>query len=240
MIKILGSRANNPNPRFKEEKRNPEKEDNVAWLKRNRPCSEKYVSLVLVGGKSEIDFRLRVAQSHARHDLHPSHWSHALLLKPKPKGTIYEISLDPPCGFGFPTPENALQTGQVTRYKDLSKYPNVAVIGVPLSWSKVENVLDQFRLQRTVLDSLELVLPWLAFIWGAAESGNPLLHGQGIPSAAMLEVVLNGAGYDITPGLESRSSCPEAIWQAAKWWHKYYKEQGLKSMRGAYVVSHKL
>ena len=29
---------------------------------------------------------------------------------------------------------------------------------------------------------------------------------------------------ELTPGLASRSSCPEAIWQAAKWWQEFYEK----------------
>jgi hypothetical protein len=32
------------------------------------------------------------------------------------------------------------------------------------------------------------------------------------------------AGIELTPGLSSSASCPEAIWQAAKYWHNFYKE----------------
>jgi hypothetical protein len=31
------------------------------------------------------------------------------------------------------------------------------------------------------------------------------------------------AGFELTPGLSSASSCPEAIWQSAKWWTYYYE-----------------
>jgi hypothetical protein len=91
-----------------------------------------------------------------------------------------------------------------------------------------------------VLDGVDLTLRWLAYVWGVARSGNPLLDGMGIPSAAMLEVVIGAAGFDLTPGLESRSSCPEAIWQAAKWWHEYYVDQKRSPITGAYFIGHKL
>jgi hypothetical protein len=51
-------------------------------------------------------------------------------------------------------------------------------------------------------------------------------------------VVLGAAGFDLTPGLESRASCPEAIWQAAKWWHKYYEDQKRAPLSGAYCCGH--
>ena len=85
-----------------------------------------------------------------------------------------------------------------------------------------------------MLDAQDLLLRWLAFIWGVGRTGNPLLDGQGIPSAAMLEVIFGAVGFDLTPGLESRSSCPEAIWQAAKWWHEYYERNNQKAPRDVY------
>jgi hypothetical protein len=32
------------------------------------------------------------------------------------------------------------------------------------------------------------------------------------------------AEVELTPGLATASSCPEAIYQAAKWWHRYYEQ----------------
>lgn len=81
---------------------------------------------------------------------------------------------------------------------------------------------------------------WLAYVWGAGRAANPLLDSQGIPSAAMVELVLGGAGYDLTPGLESRASCPEAIWQAARWWHSYYEDVAKGAHVGAWHVAHRL
>jgi hypothetical protein len=51
-----------------------------------------------------------------------------------------------------------------------------------------------------------------------------LLAGNGLPSAAFVETVYGIAGVEVTPGLSSASSCPEAIWVAAKWWHQFYGE----------------
>ena len=50
---------------------------NVAWLRRARRDHGigEVGDVVLIGGKSVVDFRIRVAQSHARHDLTPSYWS---------------------------------------------------------------------------------------------------------------------------------------------------------------------
>jgi hypothetical protein len=37
-----------------------------------------------------------------------------------------------------------------------------------------------------------------------------------------VESVFARRGIELTPGLTSQSSCPEAVWQAAKWWAPYY------------------
>ena len=65
------------NSRFKEIDAN-EAEGNVAWLTRAcRPVKGlgSDGDVILLGGKSVADFRVRVAQSHMRDDLTPSYWS---------------------------------------------------------------------------------------------------------------------------------------------------------------------
>jgi hypothetical protein len=78
-------------------------------------------------------------------------------------------------------------------------------------------------LDRSVADLPSLLVRWLAYTWGATEQANPLRQGHGVPSAAMVEALYGLAGVDLTPGLAAAASCPEAIWQAAIWWGKYYK-----------------
>lgn len=197
-------------------------QDNLAWLKAATGLDPGGVRLVLVGGTDALHFRLRVAQSHLRHDLTPSHWSHVALLL---GDEVSEISLQPVTGFGFPTPTNGVQRGSLEAYADAARFPNVAVVELDVGVDEVRGALERFQTQRSVLDATELMLVWLAFCWGVGRAANPLLDGNGIPSAAMAEVVMGAAGYDLTPGLESRASCPEAIWQAAKWWHKFYEDQ---------------
>ena len=245
MINILSSNAASASDSFNEDPR-IEGEDNLDWLTRNLQdlSSDKVTPLAMVGGVDRTSFRLRVAQSHLRDDLAPGHWSHVFMLgkvgKRVGSTSVYEISLEPEGGFGFPPPTNGVQEGRLDRYRDPVKYPNIAVAGVPVPRAEVMKALERFKKQRGVLDTVDLVLRWLAFAWGASRSGNPLLEGQGIPSAAMLEVVVGASGFDLTPGLESRSSCPEAIWQAAKWWHEYYQRDKREPLRGAFWVAHKL
>lgn len=237
MISILSSHAKFPCRQVKEVPRE-EGEDNIGWLGRNLPAGD-VTQVVLLGGKSQTAFRLRLAQAHLRHDLVPSYWSHVFLLRPAKNiaaSAVIEVSLEPERGFGFPVPSNAVQKGKLAPYRDPARYPNIAVLGVPVAQEEVMKALDRFKMQRAVLDAVDLVVRWLAYAWGVARSSNPLMDGQGIPSAAMLETVFGAAGFDLTPGLESRSSCPEAIWQGAKWWHEYYERDNRPGITGAYYT----
>jgi hypothetical protein len=243
MIAIISSNAKQPSQAFADSPRQ-NGEDNLQWLSRNMPPDDGNAVCVMVGGTDPLSFRLRVAQSHVRHDMMPSHWSHVMLLDKVTKGVgstvVHEISLSPANGFGFPPPTNGVQKGRLKAYRDAVLYPNVAVLKIPVALKGVVEALSRFDVQRAVLDSVELTVHWLAYLWGVANSPNPLFQRLGIPSAAMLEVVVGATGYDITPGLESRSSCPEAIWQAAKWWYLYYGEQNRTELSGAYNVGHRL
>lgn len=242
MISIISSDAEAPSQSFNEVPREPG-EDNLQWLGRNMPDGDHAVC-VMVGGTDPVSFRLRTAQAHARHDLMPSHWSHVMLLDKAARSVgstvVHEISLDPPRGFGFPPPTNGVQEGRLNAYGDPEEFPNIALLDIPVGREEVMGSLSRFQKQRAVLDPVGLIVQWLAYLWGVSNSPNPLLQRLGIPSAAMLEVVIGAAGYDITPGLESRSSCPEAIWQAAKWWHDYYGEQNRTALAGAYHVGQRL
>ena len=94
---------------------------------------------------------------------------------------MYEISLEPPQGFAYPTPNNGVQESRLGRYEDAREYPNIAVIAVPVKLKEILNALDRFKMQRAILDALDLMVRWLAFAWGVSRSGNPLLDGAGFP-----------------------------------------------------------
>jgi hypothetical protein len=241
MINILSSDATSPSTAYPEVKRE-RNENNIQWIRRNLPPFKDKSVLVMLGGRTQIDIRLRFAQAQVRSDLTPSKWSHVMLVKTPADldtSTVSEISLDPAKGFGFPAIANGLQeAGTLSRYSSTKRYPNVAVIVVPVALADIEKSLTQFRKQRAVLDGVDLIVRWLAYVWGVGRSSNPLLEGFGIPSAAMLEIVIGANGFDVTPGLESRSSCPEAISQAAKYWYEYYDKQKKEGLVGAYWSPH--
>lgn len=209
--------------------------------------------LLLLGGKGPTDFRLRVAQSHARDDMAPSAWSHIGVLGPRAKNPlrrrVYEVPLSGRATAGYPPASNGVVETPLGDYDDPARYPNIAVLRVPLPIAAVERAIREFQKQRAVMDALELSLAWLAFVWGVGTTGNPLLAGLGIPSAAFVEYVLGAAGYDLVPGFPSRSSCPEAIWQAARWWHEFARlappeqreaPEPLVPVAGAYDAEHYL
>lgn len=243
MINILSSDAKSSNKALSKSERK-RGEDNIGWLQRNLPKGESQSLLVMVGGKSQSSFRLRLAQAHVRDDLMPSYWSHVMLLAQPAKNLgatrVQEISLEPPGGFGYPTLNNGVQEGTLREYGKIEQYPNIAVLGIPVALENVLVPLKRFKKQRAVLDAVDLMVHWLAYVWGVSRSANPILDGLGIPSAAMLEIVFGAAEFDLTPGLESRSSCPEAIWQAAKWWHEHYKDQNKPVISGSYWADDKI
>lgn len=224
MLKLQRSPALEGNTQLKKVLRS-KRQGNAAYVRAHAGTDpRKTTELVLLGGTGPLDFRLRVAQSHARDDLLPSAWSHAAILKPgraASRRVLWEIPLSGAAASAYPPATNGVVESELEQYDDPAVYPNVAVLRVPVPGSTVAEVITRFEKQRTVLDALELMLAWWAFGWGVGRAGNPLLDEIGIPSAAFAEYVFSAAGYDLVPGFPSRSSCPEAIWQSARWWHDH-------------------
>lgn len=203
-------------------------------------------TLVLLGGTDLLHFHLRVAQSHIRHDMTPSSWSHTgIIMTGKKKGLeIHEVALDPPGGFVDMPATNGIHSVPITHYDDPARFPNLAVLRFPLTprpGETVRDAIDKIQRERGVLDLTALILPWLGYTWGAGVQTNPLLGGNGIPSAAFVEAVFAALGLELTPGLATRASCPEAIWQAARWWHRYYESPSAEGRApyGCYWIGQK-
>jgi hypothetical protein len=227
---------------------------NAAYVDAHSSRDGAATDLLLLGGKGPVDFRLRIAQAHARDDMAPSAWSHIGILGPRVKNllrrTVFEIPLGARAGIGYPPMTNGVVETPLNEYDDPHLFPNVAVVRVPVPFSTVKAAIEKFRHQRAVMDALELQLAWFAFVWGVGTTGNPLLSGFGVPSAAFVEYVIAAAGYDLVPGFPSRSSCPEAIWQAARWWYEFPRAAPvsepsappapLTALAGAYDAEHYL
>jgi hypothetical protein len=263
------SRATKENPNFTEVKRRSG-EDNLQWLRRLLAgYTPKGIVMLLLGGTDTLAFRLRVAQAQLRHDMTPSSWSHvALVLEPNlgdiGASRVVEISLDPANGFGWAPADNAVQEGvALSRYRDPRRFPNIAVVDLPpeppappkgkktvdakavadaknAQHTAITQALERFKKTRGTLDCCELVLQWLAFAWGAGQVPNPLVAGRGIPSAVLVESLAAATGFDLTPGVDSRLSCPEAIWQAALWWYEHHDQVATRRLMGAWTAEHDL
>lgn len=193
-------------------------ETNTQWLSRAGISS----GILLLGGASLAHFRIRVAQSHLRADLMPSFWSAAGILRGDKVDTV---QLEWPDASAIP-PNNAVCEVPASQFDDPQWFPNIAVLRFAGDARALRGGIERVRRERSIVDLPRLVVAWLGFVWGAGEHGNPLLAGVGVPSAAFVDSAHGLAGVELTPGLSSDATCPEAIWLSAKWWQRYYRDTG--------------
>ena len=217
MISIRHSSAARVNRELKAVRAKPG-ETNSQWLARVGAKD----GVLLIGGNALAHFRVRVAQSHLRKDLLPSFWSLAGILDGG--RTIFAAPLDGIGDASLIPLNNGVQTCRLRDYDDPKRYPNIAILQFAKNMAVIRRHIRQVGQQRSIVDLPSLIVKWLGFVWGAGQQGNPLLEGHGLPSAAFVEAVYSIARIDLTPGLSTASSCPEAIWQSAKWWRQYYEE----------------
>ncbi len=124
-----------------------------------------------------------------------------------------------------------LETG--SGYDDATRYPNVGILQFAADHSAIVDNGVRIGQERNIVDLLAQIVARLGYCWAVNGSANPLLHGHGIPSATLVERAHGLAAIDLSPGLPSASSCPEAIWQAARWWYEAYEPiEGLESIEG--------
>lgn len=220
-----------------------ERTANFAWLE-----STGYRDgVLLLGGTSIVDFRMRVAQSELRQDLLPSFWSTCgLLIDGK---VLMTARVDAISNSSARVERNGLEAVTLdseSRYGDPTLYPNIAILQFTDDHAAIREHVARIGQERNIVDLLSQIVAWLGYCWAVGGSGNPLMQGRGIPSATLVERAHGLAGIDLSPGLPSASSCPEAIWQAARWWYEAYDavESASKSKqkddafspRGAYLI----
>jgi hypothetical protein len=199
-------------------------ESNQTWLKRSGTLDrvKDQGGIILLGGTSMAHFRIRVAQSHLRSDLLPSFWSLAGALVDDQKFASVPLDL---CGdISEVAQNNGVSECLLTDYDNPERFPNIAVLQFTSDPEPIYANITEIKRQRSIIDLPNLIVHWLNFVWATGQSGNPLLAGYGLPSAAFIETAYGIAGLELTPGLSSASSCPEAIWQTVKWWRKFYEE----------------
>jgi len=232
MLRQTRSTASKSNPAFTALER-ADRETNTQWGERavremQTGGSRDWTYLVLLGGRDTMAFRLRVAQSQLRRDMLPSYWSESVLVELKGEtvanARAIHVPLIQPEGPAFATRTNGVVARPLRDFDDPVRYPNIALIALPVPQAEILKRVESFGKSRSTLDALEHILRWLAFVWGAARTPNPLHENYGLPSACMLETVCAAANFDLTPGLEARASCPEAIWVAARYWQDYYEQ----------------
>lgn len=216
---------------------------NFAWLE-----SAGYRDgVLLLGGTSIVDFRMRVAQSELRQDLLPSFWSTCGLLIDGEM--MMTARVDAISDSSARVERNGLEgvaLDAASRYGNPMFYPNIAILQFTDDHAAIKEHVARIGQERNIVDLLGQVVAWLGYCWAVGGSGNPLMQGHGIPSATLLERAHGLAGIDLSPGLPSASSCPEAIWQAARWWYKAYdpvepsppsaSRQTAFTPRGAYLI----
>jgi hypothetical protein len=214
MLAIRHSQATTPNESLQEVP--AQRQSNREWLRHLGATR----GIIVLGGSSLAHFRIRVAQSHVRSDLLPSFWSLAGLLEDGQ--TFASVPIHGNADPSEVPRTNGVQTCRLDEYDDPVRFPNIAVLHFVDDVRPIHANIERVKTQRSVIDLPTLMLPWLGYIWSIGQAGNPLLAGYGLPSAAFVETVYGIAGIELTPGLSSASSCPEAIWAAAKWWHQFY------------------
>src|SRR5262245_47122389 len=201
---------------------------NAAWLAaRAQPGS-----VVLAGGTRLEHFRVRVAQSHMRHDILPSFWSLAGVAVSAT--SMLTVPLDVDDVSAVPA-ANAIRRVNFREVDDVARFPNIAVLRFAEPAGAIVRNVERLMTQRIAIDLPTLILPWLSFTWSAGTKRNPILEGEGLPSAVLVHTAFGMSGIELAPGLASASSCPEAIWQSAVWWQDYYQQTA--DMRGAKVAT---
>lgn len=199
--------------------------------------------VVLLGGTAIVDFRMRVAQSELRQDLLPSFWSTCGLLIDGE--VLMTARVDAISNSSARVERNGLEAVQLdteSRYGDSMFYPNIAILQFTDDHAAIRQHVARIGQERNIVDLLAQIVAWLGYCWAVGDRGNPLMHGHGIPSATLLERAHGLASIDLSPGLPSASSCPEAIWQAARWWYQAYDRMDTGSNsaaftpRGAYLI----
>jgi hypothetical protein len=174
-----------------------------------------------MGGAGLVDFRVRVAQGHLRHDLLPSFWSTVGISTGR---GLMTVPLWSPKDPSVLPATNAIHVSRFLEFDDPARYPNIASIQFVDAPELVVARARRVAQQRNAIDLPSMLLVWLGFVWGAGTRQNPLLQNVGLPAAVFVQTGFAISGIELCPGLASASSCPEAIWQSALWWHEYYEK----------------
>lgn len=226
MLPLMKSQSTAPNENFVESVRN-KGETNKEWLRRHWDPNDTS-QVVLVGGISPTAQRIRIAQSHSRHDFTPSLWSHVGLLIYDQKQDVFTcfqaFPLVETMPLNYPPATNAIFSHNFDMFDDQAQFPNISSIPVPGLVDDILQGIEQFKYQRAVCDTVRLTIAWMSYCWGV-KAASPLLEEAGEPSACFIENVMRAVGVELSPSVNARVACPETIWQSAMWWHDFYQDR---------------
>lgn len=225
------------------------RESNLDWLKRayeNFQLDDvaQWSFIVLAGGRDVAAFRIRVAQSHLRGDMLPSFWSECALLKIDQgdftTAAFFNLPLFQPANLSYAPTRNGLVELPLNKLPTQKDYPNLALLAIPVAQENVLQSLAEYQRARVSYDAVENILPWLAFVWGAGNAGNPLMQHIGFPSAMMLNQVYGAQGFDLAPGVNANLSTPETFWSGVKHWQDYYSKTQQNGLlpKARFVIDH--
>jgi hypothetical protein len=199
------------------------------WISKNTDelsAAEDAAFVVLLGATDLVGFRLRVAQSSFRSDALPGFFSHAALaIRRAKKLSLFHVPLTSATPGSVPA-RNGIEPLALASLDSVSGlYANLAVLHIPVaSTSDLETAVQNLGRARLSDDLVSPIPAWLAYAWLSNGASNPLLAGQGIPAAMFVESCLTACDIDIVAGVSQRIVCPEAIWQAARFWSKSLPE----------------
>src|SRR5882724_2235361 len=166
MISIRKSPEKESNTKIQPVKADAQERNSVLLKRLNQVAG-----ILLLGGASVSDFRVRVAQSHLRGDLLPSFWSSAGILH----GTeVLTVPIHAHMSATSVPSVNAITTRPLTDFDDPAKYPNMACVNFSSDLNEILAGVERLKGDRNILDIPSLLVPWLAYTWGAGEATNPL------------------------------------------------------------------
>jgi hypothetical protein len=194
----------------------------IAQASNDLSSAENAAFVVLLGATDLVGFRLRVAQSSFRSDALPGFFSHAALaIRRARKLSLFHVPLTSATPGSVPA-RNGIEPLELANLDSVpGLYANLALLHIPVADPTVMETAVQNLGRARLSDDLVSPIPaWLAYAWLTNGSTNPLLEGQGIPSAMFVESCFTACDIDIVAGISQRIVCPEAIWQAARFWSK--------------------
>ena len=123
-----------------------------------------------------------------RPDMLPAFRSEAILVKLKGNSLrnseATHVPLAQPEGPTYSPAENGVVSRPLEDFRDAERYPNIALIALPVAQEKIFRHIDAFKRSRSSLDALEQVVRWLAYCWGVDHTPNPLHENYAPPRLA--------------------------------------------------------